>query len=139
MELYDQGLGEECPSGDEKETETRNIEETMARKETPIKPGSRTPYRKHLSAEQDEALTMVNAIHAYRDDHQALDDIAAEAWKRLYLEPIGARRDQNRRITEIIFAEARRKLAILTDKEAKREFVSSRTNGGREYWERMQL
>ena len=96
----------------------RNTEEATARKETPIKPGSRTPYRKNLSADQDEALTMVNAIHAYRDDHQALDDIAAEAWKRLYLEPVGARRDPNRRVTEVIFAEARRKLAILTDKEA---------------------
>jgi hypothetical protein len=52
---------------------------------------------------------MVNAIHAYGDDHQALDDIAAEAWKRLYLEPDGARWDQNRRVTEIIFAEARKK------------------------------
>ena len=54
-------------------------------------------------------LTMVNAIYAYGDDHQALDDIAAEAWKRLYLEPDGARRDQNRRVTEVIFAEAMKK------------------------------
>ena len=117
-ELYYQGLGEECPSGDEKETEMRNIEESRARKVTPIKTGGRYSYRKHLSVEQEEELSMKNAIHAYRDDHQALDDIAAEAWKRLYLEPVGARRDQNRKVTEVIFAEARRKLAILTDKEA---------------------
>ena len=79
-ELYYQELGEECPIGDEMETKMRNTEEATARKATPIKPGSRgTPYRKGLSAEQDEALTMVNAIHAYGDDHQALDDIAAEA------------------------------------------------------------
>ena len=42
-ELYYQGLGEECPSGDERKTEMRNTEEVTARKETTIKPGSRTP------------------------------------------------------------------------------------------------
>ena len=61
---------------------------------------------------------MLNAIQAYTDDHQALDDIAADAWKRLYLEPEGAHRDRNRRVTEVIFVEARKKLAILTAKEA---------------------
>jgi hypothetical protein len=61
---------------------------------------------------------MLNAIQAYGDDHQALDDIAADAWKRLYLEPEGARRHRNRRVTEVIFVEARKKLAILTAKEA---------------------
>ena len=39
----------------------RNIEESRARKVTPIKTGGRYSYRKHLSVEQEEELSMKNA------------------------------------------------------------------------------
>ena len=118
-ELYLQGLEVEAPEvtqgGKERRADGRTISRSKAAH--PTRCGDRTPSRRGLTYEQDEDLTMVNAIQAYRRDRLALEDIAAEAWNRIHLHT-GDGYDKYERLTRVVFTTARKLLCELSANEA---------------------
>jgi hypothetical protein len=118
-ELHLQGLGVESKGEAQGEKEKEAGDKTTAGSTTatPMHRGNRTPSRKGLTYDQVEVSTMINAINAYKRDRLALEDIAAEAWKRIHLQ-LGEDYDKNGRLTRVVFTTARKLQGDLSAKEA---------------------